>query len=468
MDRIKQLEEYIQQHWQEFQRDLKKLVAIDSAYGTEREGKPYGDGPADALDAFLNIARGYGFPAENWDYQVGVISSEERPDRALDIVAHLDVVPAGDGWTKTTPFDMKEMDGRLYGRGTADDKGPALAALYAMRAIRDLGWQLDEGVRLVVGCNEERGGSDMEYYFGKAGFAPMTFSPDGDFPVINIEKGRLKGVATADIPEPESEAIREIRGGIALNVVPAVCTAVVRSMDWAQVAPLAKAVEQSTGTQVRHEEREDGTLELTVCGVSAHASTPEGGNNAVTAMLELLSALPVASSPLAERIRSLHRLFPHGDREGRAVGLFMADEMSGNITCSLDLIRYENGVLSASFDSRTPLCANEENLSIAGENLKKEGFHYTSTRAKSHYVPEDSPLVQALLASYESGMGKPGYCIAIGGGTYVHSVPNGVAFGCAVEGVDNHMHGPDEFAEIAVLKKSSIIFADAILRLCRR
>ena len=458
---------YIEEHRDQFLRDLARLVAVDSKNGPAVDHRPYGEGPAKMLDVFLEMAEGYGFSTENWEYRVGIVSMDQRPDRKLDILAHLDIVPEGDGWTKTTPFVMKEEDGRVYGRGTADDKGPALTALYAMRAIRDLGLKLDEGVRLVVGCDEERGGSDMDYYFARAGFAPMTFSPDGDFPVINIEKGRLKGVATVDIPEPESEAIREIQGGIALNVVPAICTAVVRSMDWVQVAPLAKAVEQSTGTQVRHEEREDGTLELTVCGVSAHASTPEGGNNAVTAMLELLSGLPVESSPLAEKVRSLHRLFPHGDREGRAVGLFMEDEMSGKITCSLDLIRYADGVLSASFDSRTPLCANDENLSVAGENLKKEGFHYTSTRAKSHYVPEDSPLVQALLKSYESGMGKPGHCIAIGGGTYVHSVPNGVAFGCAVEGVDNHMHGPDEFAEIDVLLKSSRIFADAILRLCR-
>ena len=130
------------------------------------------------------------------------------------------------------------------------------------------------------------------------------------------------------------------------------------------------------------------------------------------------------------------------------------------------------GIVGLLHDLDEEQCDWQHDLSVHGptsvEILKKEGFHYTSTRAKSHYVPEDSPLVQALLASYESGMGKPGYCIAIGGGTYVHSVPNGVAFGCAVEGVDNHMHGPDEFAEIAVLKKSSIIFADAILRLCRR
>src|SRR5699024_10557105 len=107
----------------------------------------------------------------------------------LDILAHLDVVPAGEGWTVTEPFEPVEKDGRLYGRGTADDKGPAVAALYALRAVKELGIPLKKRVRLILGTDEECGSSDIQHYYAVEKEAPMTFSPDGAFPVVNIEKG---------------------------------------------------------------------------------------------------------------------------------------------------------------------------------------------------------------------------------------------------------------------------------------
>ena len=459
----KQIKEYILSHRDEFLADLEKLIAIDSVNGPELPGKPYGEGPAQALDAFLELAAAYGFHTENWDYRVGFASfGPQTEGRKLDIVAHLDIVPVGEGWEVTEPLVMKEVDGKVYGRGTADDKGPALAALYAMRAIRDLNIPLQDEVRLVVGCDEERGGSDMQYYYTKTDYAPMTFSPDADYPLINIEKGRFFGEISQELT---GDFLVELKGGMVINAVPSSCTASVRGITAKDAAPAAKMVHEVTGTDSAMID-EDGLLKISVSGTSAHASTPEGGNNAVTAMLKLLAALPGKDSKDQEKLRGLSQLFPHGEFYGESAGIFMEDKESGKITGSLDLIEYKDGVLRAGFDSRTPVCATEEKLAVLGQRLAAHGFGLESHVTAPHCVPEDSPFVQTLLRCYEKVTGKEGYCIAIGGGTYVHNVPNGVAFGCSVLGVDNHLHGPDEFAEIDVLLDSGMIFAHAIVELC--
>ncbi|MGN1140033.1 MAG: Sapep family Mn(2+)-dependent dipeptidase [Oliverpabstia sp.] len=472
------IRDYLWDHREEFLKDLALLVSIDSQNCEPEAGKPYGDGPARALDAFLRLAEQYGFSAENWEYQVGVVTlglpEGQSEKRKLDILAHLDVVPAGEGWEKTEPFVMLEEAGRVYGRGTADDKGPALAALYAMRAVRDLRIPLQEGLRLVVGCDEEMGGGDMDYYYGKTSYAPATFSPDGDFPVINIEKGMFSGVFAAKISEEEKEGqsaetkahITAIQGGVADNMVPPRCIAKCSHLAYSDFFDILKDVEKSTGTEIiAEEDREDG-ITFMVTGTAAHASTPDLGNNAVTAMLELLYKLPLKKDGLMEKLEHLHRMFPHGDHNGRAAGIYMKDEISGKITVSLNRIELKNGILTGCFDARTPLCATEDKRKPVGLLLKAGGFDCELHFSDPHHVPEDSPFVQILLRNYERVSGKVGRCIAIGGGTYVHDVPNGVAFGCAVEGVDNRMHGSDEFAEIQVLLDSSRMFAGVIADLC--
>ncbi len=188
----KEIEGFIDSHRQEMIDDICKLCRINSEKMPYTEGKPYGDGAFDALHAALAMMEDYGFSITNYDNYVGTADLNDK-ERQLDILAHLDVVPAGEGWTVTEPFEPVEKDGKLYGRGTADDKGPAVAALYAMRAIKELGIPVKKNVRLILGTDEECGSSDIEVYYKREKEAPMTFSPDASFPVINIEKGRIPG-----------------------------------------------------------------------------------------------------------------------------------------------------------------------------------------------------------------------------------------------------------------------------------
>lgn len=447
----RELAAYFTAHREEFLQDLRSLIEIPSIKGEAEADAPFGRKPALALDCALKIAQKYGLYTENWGNYVGIIQPVPG-ERKLDILAHLDVVPADGNWTVTTPFDMKVLDGRIYGRGAADDKGPALAALYVLRAIRELQIPLSENVRLVLGTDEECGSADLAYYFQHTSPAAMSFSPDADYPVIYIERGRLAGVLSSTCM---SENLVEISAGSAVNIIPEKACAVLKNVK--QEKLLAEA--EKLGISISVEQKET-LLQVTVNGTSAHAASPEAGDNPVTALVCLLAACMDVSA-----VHRLSQLFPHRDIHGANLGIDMSDE-SGRLTMSLTCLNLQDGQLTAKFDCRVPVCGTEEKLHIVYTKAEENGFMYQASFTAPHYVPADSKLVQTLRRCYEQITGLDGTPIAIGGGTYAHGIPNAVAFGCAFPEVDNHMHGNDEFAEVRTLELSQQIFAQAIIALC--
>lgn len=460
---------YIDSHKEEMLEDLKALVRIDSTRGEKKDGMPFGEGPARVLKAAEEMMAGYGFLTVNYDNYV-VTGDFNRNEKQLDILAHLDVVPVTPDWTVTDPFNPVVKDGKIYGRGTADDKGPAIAALYAMRAIRESGIELKKNVRLILGSDEECGSGDLEYYYKREEEAPMSFTPDADFPLINIEKGRLAKTFTVFLGEERAEAgITAFHGGDKVNVVPASAWAVVRGMDRETVERAMKHTEEKYGSRIRFTAESQGEeIRITAKGVAAHGSTPELGANGVCGLLEVISGLPLPEGRTKEVFQGLCRLFPVGDSTGEALGVSMRDEISGHLSMNLGILNYDGKNLSGEFDSRVPICGNDENVTgVIREKLADLGIDMEEgTMIPVHHVPADSKLVKALLASYERYTGIKGEPQAIGGGTYVHELKRGVAFGCMDPAVDNHMHGDDEFMLVDVLVMSAKIFADAILRLC--
>lgn len=344
----KELAAYFEAHKDEFLEDLAVLVAIPSVK-TEPSGDcPYGRNTAKALSQSLSIAEKYDLYTENWENYVGIVQIEPGR-RMLDILAHLDVVAPGDGWEVTKPYTMKISEGKVYGRGTADDKGPALAALYALRAIKDLQIPLRNGVRLVLGTDEESGSSDLLHYFSKTGPAAMSFSPDAVYPVINVEKGRLSGKVTGSFAHQQ---ILEVHGGHTTNIIPDSAYAVLQNIDEAKLTQAASSDQISYSLA-----QTDKGYKLTVHGVSGHAASPEASVNPITALLQLLSGCTDC-----EEIKSLCSLFPHGAHHGQGLHLDLADDVSGELTLSLTLLDYDGHSLSASFDSRVPICASRQKL----------------------------------------------------------------------------------------------------------
>ncbi len=495
------IDAYIDSKREEMLADLSALVRIDSQKGEAKEGMPYGEGPAKVLAAGTALMEKYGLTVNNYGNRV-ITGDFGEGEKELDILAHLDVVPVTEDWTMTQPFEPKIVGDRIYGRGTADDKGPAIAALYAIRAVRELGIPLKKSVRLILGSDEECGSSDLAYYYGIEKEAPYSFTPDADFPLINIEKGRFaKSFEASYADNDQLPKVVMLKSGSKINVVPQKAGAVVAGIEKEVLEKAAAQTAAETGVEFTVEEcgktvctdcagtasetadRADRsgaddktamqTNAVSCCsiyakGQAAHASAPADGKNALTAMLQLLAALPIADSEGYRRLKGLHAMFPYSDTSGEALGIRRSEPQSGELTMCFSVLDYTPEKLRGEFDSRLPIGCSAANTSEpVGRMFESFGMKIADTNVSDpHCVPGDSFFVKTLLGSFERYTGIKGEPLSTGGGTYVHNLARGVAFGCMMPEVDNHMHGDDEFMVIDTLLMSAKIFADAIVKIC--
>ena len=209
-------------------------------------------------------------------------------------------------------------------------------------------------------------------------------------------------------------------------------------------------------------------FEITALGTNAHASTPDSGNNAITGLLELLCRLEFSPSKKIETIKKLYKLMPHGDTSGENLGIAVEDERSGALTLAFSMLNLKNNIMHGFFDCRIPVSGDGEKiLKTVSEKFKGIDIEFLEdTVVKPHEVDGNSPFVKTLLSIYEDYTGLKGECLAMGGGTYVHDIENGVAFGAVFPGTDTKMHGADEFVVIDELVAAAKIFAQAIVELC--
>ena len=468
-DKIK---EYIYSNKDHLLSVLDELVSIPSVKGKPVPGAPFGEMPKKALEKMTEICRREGFAAEQKYDVVGTADllpegSHDMP--ALGILGHLDVVPAAgqEGWL-TDPFKMTEKDGILYGRGVIDDKGPLCAALFAMKCVKELGIPLNKGVRLIFGTDEENGSEDLDIYAANEKLPEKVFTPDAAFPIINIEKGRLlhrfKGLQTYN-----GGSVVSFHGGNIPNAVPDKAECVVTGISTDETE---KAIsEDTTGAVFAVSETENGIM-IKCTGRSAHASTPGNGINAVTALIGLLCRLPLARNVHGDKQRDmlngLNGIFPFGETDGTHAGVKARDERSGDLTLAFSIFDMENGECSGCIDIRFPTCMTLGEVSgKVNEALLGAGFTDSGLEgSEPHIVDDNSEFVRKLLRVYERCEGEKGCCIAIGGGTYVHNIPGGVAFGVERGDTDYHMHGANEFITVDELLKDAVIYAEAIAEIC--
>lgn len=455
--------DFIYSHREEIIDTIRQLVEIPSVKGEPKSGAPFGEEPKRALYRMLEICRSMGFATCCSNNVVGTADYCPEGEIGLGILGHLDVVPAEPLNWSFPPFELTRKDGLLYGRGVIDDKGPCVAALYALYCVKELGIPLKRGVRLLFGTDEENGSGDLEIYRRRNTLPPMVFTPDAAFPLINIEKGMIR----ADIVgEYEEGSVISFCGGSIPNAVADKATAVVRGIDFDDVREAIAA--NGTGAVITAEQLSDGGVTLHSTGRSAHASTPETGVNAVTALLETLGRMPLKQGSQSDIIRGLCAKFPCGETDGRSAGLAVTDEKSGALTLVLSKFGMQDGKISGCIDIRFPVCTEVSSV-VSGLSaaLEAAGVRYgKNIEEEPHIVPEDSELVQKLLKAYSDIEGEPGHCIAIGGGTYVHDIDGGVAFGVERGDTDYHMHGNDEFIGEEELLRDAVMFAYAIAELC--
>lgn len=460
------ISQWVDAHEQELIRDITRLVAVKSVKGEPAPDAPFGPGPRAVLDEALALCSEYGFETENYGGAIGTADLNDLPSR-VDILGHLDVVGEGTGWD-TPPYEavLKE-DGCLYGRGTDDDKGPCVMALFAMRCVKELGLPLKYGCRLIMGTDEESGSEDLPYYYSKHAPAPNTFTPDSGFPVYNVEKGLFRPVVKRSwAAETALPRVTSIDGGFRINVVPSDAEATVAGMSAAEALELGAAAAGKCAVELTACDIEGGAR-LKVHGRQSHAAMPWEGENGNTALLAVLASLPLAECESTRAIKNFSDCFPHGDWRGAACGIAQGDELSGELTISLDLLKLDGDGMEAQLDSRVPICASETNCKIvAEEKLRALGFEVESWMQKAHHTPAEGEFVQALLECYEAYTGRKGECKYTGGGTYVHDIEGGVAFGAGMPGFASNLHGANERINMHDSLEACKIFALVIAKLC--
>lgn len=451
------IQEYINSMQEEIVQDLADLVAIPSVKDEPHGTAPFGDEAKRALFKMKEICDEMGF--QTIVYENAVLCADYCPGGTipeLGILAHLDVVPVqSENWA-TDPFKLTEADGALYGRGAIDDKGPAVAALWALYAVKELGFPLDKGVRLIFGTDEENGSEDLKIYKKHAEFPPKVFTPDGSFPVINIEKGMLR----LKIYGNTGSNYIEFRGGNIPNAVADKAKTILRKV---RADKLRAAIPEESEAKFTISERGDNIF-VSCNGRAAHASTPESGVNAITALLSVMNKVTDETG-----LQALEKLFPFGETDGSAFDLNYSDE-SGALTCVLSTLAImPSGEFEGTVDIRFPICLDLATVkSRVGSALERHKLKYDVILGEEpHVVSADSEFVKRLLSVYEDVEGEKGGCIAIGGGTYVHDIEGGVAFGAERGDTDYHMHGDNEFITTEELLKDAVLFAHAIVEICK-
>lgn len=448
---------YIKSKRAEYEKDLGSLIEIESV-GTLPEGEyVFGKGSAAAIDKMLEIGKGYGFKTENHDYYCASLIHGDSQEE-LGMVAHLDVVPAGDGWSYP-PYKLTVENGLLIGRGTEDDKGPAVAALYAMRFIKDSGIKLPFSVRLLLGGDEERGMNDLPHFL-KTHKAPFfSFTPDSEFPVCCGEKG----IGKINVGfESCLDKIESISGGTVTNAVAGKAAAVVKNVAEGSL-PSAEGVDVSYA---------DGKATVTAMGKTAHAATPEEGLSAI----ERLARYLLDSLDLNGKEKTmLCFLAEHcGNYKGEKLGIADSDELMGYLTCIGGLLKTEEGKVIQNFNVRYPRKGSWDGIIAAVEKSAAAfgGEILSHTHSDGYSFSPEKAEIQALTGAYEAVTGEKGAPYTMGGGTYARSFPNTVAFGCTIKKHRGLLgegrgaaHDRDEYLSVAEFESAVKIFALSIVKI---
>ena len=436
-----------------YEEALDKLISflkINSIYDekTISEDAPFGKGVKEALDYIASLALENGFNVDYCDHYCTEISYGEG--KLLDIYAHADVVPVSADWVHS-PFEPVIENGKLYARGSSDDKGPAIAAFYALKMLKDLDLIKGYKVRLVIGGNEERGSACLEHYFHSLHkeYPSYGFTPDGDFPLIYGEKGIFTYIAKYDIGD---RSIPNFEFGEATNIV----------LADASISLDDKDLEDFVNRYQAEHKEVKLTLEgnkVTFKGRACHGSLPWEGVNAGLHLLNFLGDI--------KDNKVLKKIFVDYEKgDGKAIkGDYKSKYFDSSSYC-IGKMKYEDGVLSFFVNMRLPENVTSE---VAIENVKNmtkaDEVKYLGG-SEALLVDPESNLIKLLLQAYQEETNDyESKILAIGGGTYARESKNSVAFGCCFPGVDNKIHDNDEFINIDEFNKSIAIYAHGILSL---
>lgn len=474
MDYLKRIDEYRE----EMVTMLQELIAIPSVESEEEPNAPFGKNVADAFLYMLKRGEAAGFDVENVDNYGGHIEfggytlNEEgeiigTSQEVMGILGHLDVVPEGKDWD-FPPFGGQISEGRVYGRGAADDKGPVVAAFYAMKALKDSGIVPEKKVRLILGLDEETNWVGMEKYLAKVKAPEFAFTPDGDFPVIHGEKGIVVFELAKKIGKTSIKGLelRTVTGGNAANMVADSARAVLRGPSYEAVKEQVINFRKKTDYQI-HSKGIGKSLEITVKGISAHGARPESGLNAISVMMMFLGEIGIVNEDMREFI-SFYNEHIGFELDGESLGCGFSDEESGKLISNVGLINIDDEAARLTINMRYPVTSSDEKVyegMMPILNQYNLGVVKLNHKAPI-YIPKDDPIIVSLMEVYQKHTEDMTHdAVVIGGGTYARAMKNAVAFGATFPGEAEVAHQKNEYYAIDSMVKASKIYADAILKL---
>lgn len=445
---MKNIEVLIDQMKNEIIQGIQQNLSIYSVKGEPALDAPYGEAPKQALLDAIIQGENLGLKVVNIDNVIGYAEIGQG-EEMVAILGHLDVVPLGDGWD-FDPLGKDIIDGKLYGRGTTDDKGPTIGAMYALKAIKDSGIQLDRRIRVIFGTDEESGSGCVKHYIETGQEMPVAgFTPDAQYPIINAEKGIMGVMVSKKLAKAVNNLI-SLSGGVANNVVMPEVSFEIKTGKNLEEFGLSKTEFGYKGS---------------FNGKPAHASTPQKGENA----LYKLAKFAVENSFEGEYMDVFNFINSkiNFETNGSSLGIKCEDEPSGEITLSVGVIKLQDDEISFNLDIRYPVTKDGDYISqILKKEIEASGLEIKSLNdVKPLYVPQDALLIKTLQKVYSKQTGESAELIGIGGGTYAKSFPNMVAFGPSFPGDEDVIHQANEYINIENLIKSIKISAISILEL---
>jgi dipeptidase D len=462
--------------------DLQKMVAFRT-FATE--GKENWDAPefVRQREWLRQKAEDLGLTFKSFDGRVEEITLPGGPEPILAVLTHGDVQDVqGQQWS-SPPWEGRLVEERIVGRGTEDDKGPIVATLYGMAALRDTGWPLAMTVRLLVANAEESSWEEIPYYLERAPQPAMTFGVDAAYPVVHAQKGygvltlRGKGM---EKPKKATWWIVEMSGGSGMSIIPERGEAVLETSrypegaftdlqrwakEWAAAHPPARLT-------VTHEPGD--RFRVVAEGKGGHSSEPASGHNALSDLAAFVSTVDLrmdAWGSLATFVGTTVKT----ETDGRTLGVALHDEGIGDLTTNLSFLRVQEGVPVAEINLRVPRGLTNEEI---GRRVTEKAAAFRKDRgatievesqllSQPHWAPPEGKLVASLLEVWEEVTGKPGRPIAIGGGTQARLFPGGVDFGPAL-GMDHYRgHGTDEYLTVEELQRITELTTAALWKLAR-
>ena len=456
------VDRWLDEAYPQMERDLLSLLSLPTVRAEAEPGAPFGRPLAEALENCLQMAQGLGFTTVNVDGYVGFADLPGQIDEQVGVLTHLDVVPADPADWQSPPFAPEVREGRIYGRGTSDDKGPLVASLYAGIALVGANAPLRKTLRFIFGANEESGMACVDHYLKHYQPPSCGFSPDGAFPLVIGEKGLGKFNLNASWAEESALPLKllSVHSGTVVNVVPDAAQAV-----FSISGPISFEGANAAGLRI---EQQGPVLRVIATGKAAHASMPQDGENALAKLLKFLSRQQFSPRGAKRYLDNLAKLFAdpcYGESLGVAdedalskltvaPTILHVDEKQGSLSCDMRFTLSRNG---AYFQDKLAAIARRNDLVLTD---------WVGTEPLC--AGEDSELAGALWKAYrdftEDTQSQP---IVTGGGTYAKKLPNSLAFGPVFPGAPQMAHQANEYIDCKEWLNSAKIYARAIYELGR-